>query len=74
MSNITGTASAFVLSSLFLSPFAIAEESQTFVTQNAARAAAYDQYQSEMTAKAEDAAQTPQASTSATQPRVEKDS
>lgn len=74
MSNITGIASAFVLSSLFLSPFAIAEESQTFVTQNAARAAAYDQYQSEMTAKAQDAAQTPQASTLANQPPVEKDS
>jgi hypothetical protein len=72
MSNITGIASAFVLSSLFLSPFAIAEESQTFVAHNAARAAAYDQ--SEMTAKAQDAAQTPQASTSATQQRVEKDS
>jgi outer membrane lipoprotein-sorting protein len=74
MSNITGIASAFVLSSLFLSPFAIAEESQTFVAQNAARAAAYDQYQSDMTAKAQDAAQTPQASTSATRQRVEKDS
>ncbi|MGL6241621.1 hypothetical protein [Pseudomonas sp.] len=73
MSNTTGIASAFVLSSLFLSPFAMAEESQTFVAQNAARAA-YEQHQSEMTAKAQDAAQTPQASTSATQPRVEKDS
>ena len=74
MSNITGIAPAFVLSSLFLSPFATAEESQTFVAQNAARAAAYDQYQSEMTAKAPDAAQTPQASMSVRQPRVEKDS
>nr|WP_256597459.1 hypothetical protein [Pseudomonas sp. 31-12] len=74
MSNTMGIASAFVLSSLFLSPFALAEESQTFVAQNAARAAAYEEHQSEMTAKAQDAAQTPQTSTSTTQQRVEKDS
>lgn len=74
MSNTMGIASAFVLSSLFLSPFAIAEESQTFVAQKAARAVAYEQYQSEMTAKAQDAAQTPQASTPHAQQRVEKDS
>ena len=74
MSNIKGIASAFVLSSLFLSPFAMAEESQTFVTHNAARITAYEQYQSEMTAKAPDAAPSPQASTSASQPVVEKDS
>jgi hypothetical protein len=74
MSNTMGIASAFVLSSLFLSPFAMAEESQSFVAQNAARAAAYEEHQSEMTAKAQNAAQTPQASTSTTQPRVEKDS
>ncbi|WP_317849415.1 hypothetical protein [Pseudomonas sp. GL-B-19] len=74
MSNIKGIASAFVLSSLFLSSFAMAEESQTFVTQNATRATAYDQYQSEMTAKAQDAAQPPQTSISASQSRIEKDS
>ncbi|VVN43257.1 hypothetical protein PS662_05619 [Pseudomonas fluorescens] len=74
MSNTMGIASAFVLSSLFLSPFAVAEESQTFVAQNAARAAAFEELQSEMTAKAQDAAQTPQASNSQTQPLVEKDS
>jgi hypothetical protein len=74
MSNTMGIASAFVLSSLFLSPFAVAEESQTFVAHNAARAAAYEEHQSEMTAKAPDAAQTPQASSVQAQPRVEKDS
>ena len=42
MSNSMGIASAFVLSSLFLSPFAMAEESQAFVAQIAARAAAYE--------------------------------
>jgi hypothetical protein len=74
MSNTMGIASAFVLSSLFLSPFAVAEESQTFVAHNAARAAAYEEQHSEMTAKAQDAAQTPQTSTIQAQPRVEKDS
>jgi outer membrane lipoprotein-sorting protein len=74
MSNTMGIASAFVLSSLFLSPFAIAEESQTFVAQNSARVAAFEQYQSEMTAKAQETAQTPQASTIQAQPTVEKDS
>ncbi|CAN7272920.1 MULTISPECIES: hypothetical protein [unclassified Pseudomonas] len=74
MSNSMGIASAFVLSSLFLSPFAMAEESQTFVAQNAERAKAYEQYQNELTAKAQEAAQTPQASSTQAQPRVEKDS
>ncbi|MHC8399268.1 hypothetical protein ACYZTX_07230 [Pseudomonas sp. MDT1-17] len=74
MSNTMGIASAFVLSSLFLSPFAIAEESQTFVVKNSARVAAFEQYQGELTAKAQESAQTPQASTTQAQPRVEKDS
>ncbi|VVO29004.1 hypothetical protein PS858_03228 [Pseudomonas fluorescens] len=74
MSNTMGIASAFVLSSLFLSPFAMAEESQAFVAHNAVRAAAFEDHQSEMTAKAQDAAQTPKASTTQAQPRVEKDS
>lgn len=74
MSNSMGIASAFVLSSLFLSPFAMAEESQTFVAQNAARAKAYEQSQSELTAKAQEAAKTPQASSFQAQPPIEKDS
>ena len=74
MSNTMGIASAFVLSSLFLSPFAMAEESQTFVAQNNARAAAFEEHQSEMTAKAQNAAQTPQASTNRAQAGLEKDS
>ncbi|SDP31244.1 hypothetical protein SAMN04490202_3710 [Pseudomonas reinekei] len=72
MSNSMGIASAFVLSSLFLSPFAMAEESQAFVAQNSARAAAYQAHQSEMTAKAQEATQAPQAAN--TQGRIEKDS
>ncbi|MGZ7459469.1 hypothetical protein ACXPVS_22760 [Pseudomonas sp. Ma2-10] len=74
MSNTMGIASAFVLSSLFLSPFAIAEESQTFVAKNSARAAAFEQYQNEMTAKVQEAAQTPQASATQAHKRIEKDS
>jgi hypothetical protein len=74
MSNIMGIASAFVLSSLFLSPIAMAEESQAFVAHNNARVAAYEEYQNEMTAKAQDAAQTPQASTNRAHAGLEKDS
>ncbi len=74
MSNSMGIASAFILSSLFLSPVVMAEESQSFVAHNAARAKAFEQSQSEMTAKAQDAAQTPQASTTQARPRTEKDS
>ncbi|RON62436.1 hypothetical protein [Pseudomonas fluorescens] len=73
MSNSMGIASAFVLSSLFLSPMAMAEESHAFVAQNSARAQAYDQHQAEMMAKAKDATQAPQAA--ATQAQAsEKDS
>lgn len=74
MSNTMGIASAFVLSSLFLSPVAMAEESQTFAAYNDARAAAFEEYQSEMTAKAQDAVQTPQASTDRARTGLEKDS
>lgn len=74
MSNTMGIASAFVLSSLFLSPFAIAEESQTFVAQNSARAAAFEQTHNEMTAKAQEAAQTPQTSSTQARPQIEKES
>nr|WP_256357835.1 hypothetical protein [Pseudomonas sp. PDM28] len=74
MSNSMGIASAFVLSSLFLSPLAMAEESQTFVAHNAARAAAFEEHQIEMTAKAAQDARAPQASTTQPLPQVEKDS
>ena len=74
MSNSMGIASAFVLSSLFLSPLAMAEESLTFAARNAERAAAFEAYQGEMTAKAQDAGQTPQASTLHAQPEAGKDS
>ena len=50
MSTSMGMASVFVLSSLLLSPLAMAEESPAFVAQNAARAAAFEQGQAELTA------------------------
>ena len=50
MSSSMGMASVFALSSLLLSPLAMAEESPAFVAQNAARAAAYEQHQHELTA------------------------
>jgi hypothetical protein len=74
MSNSMGIASAFVLSSLFLSPWAMAEESQTFVTHNAARAASLEVHQIEMAAKAAQDSQAPQASSTRALPRAEKDS
>jgi hypothetical protein len=74
MSNSMGIVSALVLSSLFLSPLAMAEESQTFVAQNATRAAAFEEHQSEMTAKASEATQAPQASSLQGRPQAEKDS
>jgi hypothetical protein len=74
MSNSMGIASAFVLSSLFLSPFAMAEESPAFIAHNAARAAAFDKAQAELTAKANAPAKTQQTSASQAQPQVEKDS
>ncbi|APC19284.1 hypothetical protein BLL42_18505 [Pseudomonas frederiksbergensis] len=74
MSNSMGIASAFVLSSLFLSPFAMAEESPAFVAHNAARAEAFDKAQAELTAKAQKPEQTRQTSASQAQPQVEKDS
>ena len=51
MSSSMGMASVFVLSSLLLSPLAMAEESPAFVAQNAARAASFEQNQAELTAR-----------------------
>lgn len=51
MSNSMGIASAFVLSSLFLAPMAMAEESQTFAAHNAARAAAFQEAREALVAK-----------------------
>jgi hypothetical protein len=52
---------------------AMAEESQAFVAQNAARAHAFEQSQAEVMVKSQDASQAPQAATSQAQ-ASEKDS
>ncbi|MBH3427982.1 hypothetical protein [Pseudomonas alkylphenolica] len=53
MSNSMGVASVFVLSSLFLSPLAMAEESQAFVARNAELAAVHEQARDAIAAKAD---------------------
>ena len=50
MSSSMGMASVFVMSSLLLSPLAMAEESPAFVARNEARAAAFEQHQQELAA------------------------
>jgi hypothetical protein len=57
MSSSMGMASVFALSSLLLSPLAMAEESPAFVAQNAARAAAFEQHQKELAASHQHEAQ-----------------
>jgi len=52
----------------------MAEESPAFVAHNAARAAAFDKAQAELTAKAQKSEQTRQTSATQAQPQVEKDS
>lgn len=50
MSTSMGMASVFVLSSMMLSPLAMAEESPAFIAKNEARAAAFEQRQTELAA------------------------
>lgn len=54
MSKSMGIASALLLSSLFLSPFAMAEESPSFAALNVARHAAFEQHQVELANKAQE--------------------
>lgn len=62
MFNSMGIASVFVLSSLLLSPLAMAEESPAFVARNAELAAVHqearDAYAAQQSAAAKDAQQT----------------
>ncbi|HDS1735591.1 MULTISPECIES: hypothetical protein [Pseudomonas] len=62
MSNSMGVASVFVLSSLLLSPLAMAEESPAFVARNAALAAVHQDaregYAAQQAESAKDAQQT----------------
>jgi hypothetical protein len=74
MSNSMGIASVFVLSSLLLSPVAMAEESRAFVTHNAARQAAVEQARKELTANAQDRVQPQQTSVVQDSTETSKDS
>ncbi|WP_449429794.1 hypothetical protein [Pseudomonas putida] len=58
MSNSMGIASVFVLSSLLLSPLAMAEESQAFVARNAQFAAVHQEALANQADAAKDAQQT----------------
>jgi len=64
MSKFTTVAGALIVSSLLLSPFSIAEESQSFVAQNEARHAAFEQHQEVLAAQAKENLKTQQASAS----------
>ncbi|MNM41996.1 hypothetical protein D3C81_528240 [compost metagenome] len=56
MSNSMGIASVFVLSSLLLSPLAMAEESQAFVARSAQLAAVHQEAREAVAAQPADAA------------------
>ena len=56
MSNSKGIASVFVLSSLLLSPLAMAEESQAFITRNAEFAAVHQEARDAIAAQPSDTA------------------
>ncbi|MGE7958447.1 hypothetical protein ACQKQA_17995 [Pseudomonas sp. NPDC089530] len=74
MSNSMGIASAFVLSSLFLAPMAMAEESQTFAAHNAARAAAFQEAREALAAKQQHSEQPQEVTAQQRQAEVQKDS
>ncbi|OLF51818.1 hypothetical protein [Pseudomonas chlororaphis] len=74
MSTSMGIASAFVLSSLFLAPLAMAEESQSFVAHNAARAAAFQDAQEALAAQRQNREQAQKITAEQGQPDDQKDS
>lgn len=74
MSTSMGIASVFVLSSLMLSPMAMAEESQGFIAQKAAHAAAFEKNRAQQIAKAKSAEKARQAEASQDHSTVTKDS
>lgn len=60
MSNSMGIASVFVLSSLLLSPLAMAEESSAFVTRNAELAAVHQEARDAVAANKAEATKSPE--------------
>ncbi|MBK5536971.1 hypothetical protein JFV28_28920 [Pseudomonas sp. TH05] len=74
MSNVMGIASAFVLSSLFVAPLAMAEESQAFAARNAARAEAFQEAQVALAAQQKNAEQAQKVTAEHSQADSQKDS
>ncbi|KAF0861664.1 hypothetical protein [Pseudomonas sp. LD120] len=74
MSNSMGIASAFVLSSLFVAPIAMAEESQAFVARNDARAAAFEQAQIAQATQRQNSQEAPKMTAKRSQSGAQKDS
>ncbi|MDB6051701.1 MAG: hypothetical protein JWR17_4447 [Pseudomonas sp.] len=64
MSKSITLAGAIIVSSLLLSPFAMAEESQSFVAQNEARHTVFVEHQEALAAQAKENLKTQQASAS----------
>ncbi|MBK4999507.1 hypothetical protein IAE37_001783 [Pseudomonas sp. S31] len=73
MSNSMGVASVFILSSLLLSPLAMAEESQAFVARNAELAAVH-QHAREVVAQKADSAKAAEQTVSKTSQGANADS
>lgn len=74
MSNSMGIASVFVLSSVLLSPLAMAEESQAFVAQTARHQAGMAQAQEAYAKKQQDAAKASEQTASQVESSAAKDS
>lgn len=64
MSKLTSIAGALIVSTLLISPFAMAEESESFVAQNEARHAVFEQHQEALAALHKENLKTQQASAS----------
>ncbi|WP_397452656.1 hypothetical protein [Pseudomonas sp. NA-150] len=62
MSHSKGIIGALILSSLLLSPLAMAEESQSFAALNEARHAAFEQHETELAMQTKEHLNTQQAS------------
>ena len=74
MSNSMGVASVFILSSLLLSPLAMAEESPAFVARNAELAAAHQEARDAVAAQHADAVKNAQQTASKAQAETDADS
>lgn len=74
MSNSMGIASAFFLSSLFVAPVAMAEESQAFAARNAARSEVFQDAQVALVAQQKNTEHTQKVTAEHSQADSQKDS